>query len=257
MEQQVTEKHVYATEVVDLPSKGVFYPEGSPLRSGTIDVYLMTAKHEDILTSTNLIQKGIVLDKLMDALIATPNVKSSDLLIGDLNAVMVASRILGYGKDYTIKSVCPKCGATVEQTVDLSKLETENEPTPTSANQFTITLPVSKTEIVLRLLTRNDELEIEKESKALKKVNADEIESDATTRLRAMIVSVNGDSSKSTIWNFVENMLVRDARFVREQYRKFVPDVNFNVKLECDCSDNPVSMRLPIGVDFFWPDAGV
>jgi len=256
-EQQVTTtQSPYPSEVIDLPSKGVFYPEGSPLRSGQIDIKYMTAKEEDILTSTNLIQKGIVLDKLMDSLIVTKGVKSSDLLIGDLNAVMVAARILGYGKEYTVDMACPSCRKSSEQTIDLTQLKTENEPTAETPKEFSIVLPVSKAEVTLRLLTRSDELDIDKEIKALKKANAD-IESDATSRLRAMITAVNGDKSKSTIWSFVENMLVRDARYLREQYRKYVPDVDFSVTIDCDCDDSVKTVRLPIGANFFWPDARV
>jgi hypothetical protein len=246
----------YHTETIELPSKGIFYPETHPLRSGQVELKYMTAKEEDILTSTNLIQKGIVLDKLMDSLIVTKGVRSSDLLIGDLNAVMVASRILGYGKDYSISVSCPVCGRTVQQTVDLSELGTENEPEPTATREFTIVLPLSKAEVGLRLLTRADELEIEKEVKALKKANGN-VDSDSTTRLRAMIVSVNGDTTKGKIWQFVDNMLVRDARYLRENYRKFVPDVDFNVEIECDCNEESTiekKARLPMGTDFFWPD---
>lgn len=241
-------------ETIELPSKGVFYPEDSPLRSGTIDLYLMTAKHEDILTSANLIQKGVVLDKLVDALIATKGVKASDLLLGDLNAVMVAARILGYGKDYETSMKCPSCGQLVEQVVDLSNLSMENEPTTTS-NTFSIVLPLSKAEITLRLLTRGDELAIEKEVKSLRKLTPD-LDSEATTRLKSIIVSVNGDSSKPTIWKFVDTLLVRDVRYLREQYKSFVPDVNFNVHVECTCGADATT-RLPIGIDFFWPDARV
>lgn len=254
-----TSQSPYPTEVIDLPSKGMFYPEGSPLRSGQIELKYMTAKEEDILTSTNLIQKGIVLDKLMDSLIVTKGVKSSDLLIGDLNAVMVAARILGYGKDYTVDVQCPVCGQTVEQKIDLTELKTENEPTADTKKEFTITLPTSKAEVTLKLMTRGDELDIEKEAKALKKANGD-VESDATGRLRAMISAVNGDTSKGKIWTFVENMLVRDSRFLREEYRKNIPDVDFKIQIDCDCaneSEKEKTMRLPIGVNFFWPDARV
>jgi len=255
MDQTVSEL-TYPTEVIDLPSKGIFYPEHSPLRSGQIELKYMTAKEEDILTSTNLIQKGIVLDKLMDSLIVTKGVKSSDLLIGDLNAVMVASRILGYGKDYNMSVSCPKCGNAIEETIDLTTLGTLNEPKSSMTKEMTVTLPLSKAEVKLKLLTRQDELDIEKENKALKKVVKDGA-TETTSRLRAMIVAVNGDTSKTTIWNFVENMLVRDARFLREQYRQFVPDVDFEVSVSCDCSDEPTTVRLPIGANFFWPDSKV
>jgi hypothetical protein len=246
----------YPHETIELPSKGVFYPDESPLKSGTIDIYLMTAKHEDILTSTNLIQKGVVLDRLMDALIATKGVKSADLLIGDLNAVMVAARILGYGKDYPVSVSCPSCGGKIEETVDLTTLRTENEPTGKETPEFTVTLPMSKATVTLKLLTRNDELTIEKELKALKKANLED-SSDSTARLRAMIQAVDGDSTPTAIWKFVDSLLVRDARYLREQYRTHVPDVDFSIHLTCDCSTDPVKVRLPLGINFFWPDANV
>jgi hypothetical protein len=251
MTEQVTET-VFPTETIDLPSKGLFYPESSPLRSGQIELHYMTAKHEDILTSTNLIQKGVVLDRLIDALIATKGVKAADLLLGDLNAVMIAARILGYGKDYQVSLGCPSCGNSVEQTVNLSELETENQPTNSSLDSFKIVLPLSNAEVTLKLLTRQDELNIDKEVKSLKKVNSD-VDAEATTRLKAMISAVNGDSSKTAIWKFVDNLLVRDARYLREQYKSHVPDVNFNVPVECSCGTSETA-RLPIGVNFFWPD---
>ncbi len=255
-EQLVTSNEtVFPTETIDLPSRGLFYPEGSPLRSGQIELHYMTAKHEDILTSANLIQKGVVLDRLMDALIATKGVKSSDLLLGDLNAVMVASRILGYGKDYSVTLECPSCGETVEQSVNLAELGTENEPNNSSDSQFTLVLPLSKAELTLKLLTRGDEQEIDKELKALRKINRD-VEAEATTRLKAMITAVNGDTSKAKIWQFVDNMLVQDARYLRENYKTKVPDINFNVPVECSCGVSQTA-RLPIGPDFFWPDARV
>lgn len=251
----VTTTSPFPSETIDLPSKGVFYPEGSPLRSGQIEIKYMTAKEEDILTSTNLIQKGIVLDRLMDSLIVTKGVKSSDLLIGDLNAVMIAARILGYGKDYEVNLTCPSCGNDVEQSVNLSELDMENQPTDGSSDTFTFILPISNASVTVKLLTRSDELSIEKEIKALKKVNSD-VDTEATTRLKYMITAINGDTTKSVIWSFVDNMLVKDARYLREQYRTIVPDVNFNIQVECSCGSSKTA-RLPIGSNFFWPDARV
>jgi len=253
-DQPVTETvDIFPTETIELPSRGVFYPEDSPLRSGQIELRYMTAKHEDILTSQNLIQKGVVLDRLIDALIATKGVKAADLFLGDLNAVMVAARILGYGKDYDVSLECPSCGSTVEQIINLSDLETENAPESSEASEFTLVLPLSKAEITLKLLTRGDELAIDKELKALKKISSD-VESESTSRLKAMIKSVNGDTSKGKIWAFVDSLLVKDARFLREQYRTKVPDINFNVSVDCSCGAAQ-KVRLPIGVNFFWPDA--
>ncbi len=112
----------FPTEVLSLPSEGLLYPEDSPMRSGTIDVKYMTAKEEDILTSTNLIEQGVVITRLLESVIANPKVKLDDMLIGDKNALMIGTRILGYGANYEISLVDPDTNERVEHTVDLSKL---------------------------------------------------------------------------------------------------------------------------------------
>ena len=78
----------FPTEIIDLPSKGHFYPEDNLLSSGKVEMKYMTAREEDILTSVNLIQQGIVLDKLLDTLVVDKKIKIDDLLIGDKNALL-------------------------------------------------------------------------------------------------------------------------------------------------------------------------
>ena len=89
----------FPTEEVELPSKGLIYPKSNPLSSGKVELKYMTAKEEDILTNQNYIEKGIVLDKLLESL-TMKKIDLKDLCIGDKNAIMVAARILGYGQDY-------------------------------------------------------------------------------------------------------------------------------------------------------------
>ena len=50
------EKFKFPTEVVELPSKGLVYPEDNPLAEGKIVMKYMTAKEEDILTNQNYIK---------------------------------------------------------------------------------------------------------------------------------------------------------------------------------------------------------
>ena len=98
-------EYKFPTEIVELPSKGHFYSEGHPLSSGRVEIKYMTAREEDILTSQNLIKQGTVIDKLLEALIVDKSIKLDDLLLGDKNAIMLASRILAYGKDYGLLPV--------------------------------------------------------------------------------------------------------------------------------------------------------
>ena len=109
-------KFTLPTEIIELPSKGLLYPEDSELAKGTIEMKYMTAKEEDILTNQSYIQKGTVIDKLIKSLIIS-KIDYNQLLIGDKNAIMVAARILGYGANYKFTY------EEEEHTIDLSKLE--------------------------------------------------------------------------------------------------------------------------------------
>ena len=113
------QKHQFPTEEVTLPSKGLLYPEGSPLKKGVIEMKYMTAREEDILTNQNYIEKGTVIDKLLKSLIVTP-INYNDLLLGDKNAILIAARILGYGKDYEFEH------NGESHTVDLTTIDDKN-----------------------------------------------------------------------------------------------------------------------------------
>ena len=67
-------KYEFPTEIVDLPSKGLVYPEGHPLRKGNVEIKYMTAREEDILASQSLIKKGVVLDKLFESVVVEKGV---------------------------------------------------------------------------------------------------------------------------------------------------------------------------------------
>jgi hypothetical protein len=244
----------FPVETIDLPSEGKFYPEGHPLRSGKIDIKYMTAKEEDILTSTNLIKKGTVLDKLMEALIVTKGVAVDDMLTGDLNAVMVASRILAYGKEYQVELLCGSCRERVRHTVDLTSLETVSPTEEAGTDGHKVTLPTGIV-VEFKLLTRGDERAIETEVESMKKFNGS-VEGYGSVRLKYMILSVNGNTDKRVIREFADNMILRDVRALREAVRKVSPDVNFEISTTCSSCDSPVSGRMPFGVNFFWPDFG-
>ena len=116
---KMSDKFNLPTEVIELPSKGLLYPEGHALAEGKIEIKYMTAKEEDILTNQNYIKNGTVIDKLLQSLIIT-KFNYNDLLIGDKNAIMISARILAYGSKYEITY------AGLEQEVDLTTLE--NKP---------------------------------------------------------------------------------------------------------------------------------
>jgi hypothetical protein len=232
------------TEIIDLPSKGLLYPEENPLSSGKIEMKYMTAKEEDILTNQSYIQKGTVLDKLLQALIVS-KINYNDLVTGDKNAIMVAARILGYGKDYTFNY------DGNEYTVDLSKID--NKPfthTNKGVNEFNYTLPSTNTNITYKILTHGDEQKIQAELDGLKKINPNS-SPELSTRLKYLITSVEGDREVKTIREFVDNhLLARDSRELRKHIKENQPDVDLTFFPE----GNANRVDIPVGIKFFWPD---
>ena len=241
------------TETVELPSKGLLYPENSPLASGTIEMKYMTAKEEDILSNTNYMRQGTVIDKLMESLIVNKNIDFSSLLIGDKNALLIAARILSYGKDYEVKYL----DETI--TVDLStfnNLPLKEELFKDRKNEFDFKLPSTDNVVKFKLLTHKDQRAIDAELAGLKKLNKND-SSDVTTRLKHMILSVNGISERKDVREFVDKyLLAKDARALRLYYAEIQPDINmvFNHTFS---DGREEEIDLPIGLDFFWPDAGI
>ena len=239
-------KFKFPTEMVELPSKGLLYPEGHPLSAGQVEMKYMTAREEDILTNQNYLKQGIVIDKLLQSLLVT-KFDYNDLFIGDKNAIMIAARILGYGKDYEF---------TYEgesHTIDLSELPTiyaDEEKFTKGVNEFEFTLPHSGNKITFKLLNGHDEKAIEAELKGLKKINKDNTP-EVSTRLKYQIISINGEDDKKTIREFIDNyMLARDASALRAHIKEMSPDIKMVF-----FTDDEEEVVIPLQVQFFWPDA--
>lgn len=238
------------TEMVKLPSKGLLYPKESALAAGTIEMKYMTAKEEDILTNINFIKNGTVIDKLLQSLIITP-IDYNELLVGDKNAIMVAARILAYGKDYQVDHR----GEFI--TVDLSALEDkemDESKFTKGKNEFTFQLPNTDNVITFKILTHGDEKLIDQEVKGLQRIHKDNL-TEVTTRLKRMITSVNGLVEAKDIREFVDKYLLsKDARALREEYNKVSPDMELKFTFTNENGDEEVA-DLPIGISFFWPDS--
>ena len=245
-------EHKFPTEVIDLPSKGKVYSKDSPLSSGKLELKYMTTREEDILMSENLIKKGIVIDKLLDSLIVTKGVKQEDLVLGDKNAVLVASRILAYGPEYTAEVTNPKNSEeTVSHTFDLSECPFKELPKDVdyTDNSFNYTTDIGKTKIKFKLLTGADEALIEKDLKQSAKYG---YSTDITTRLRYTITEVDGDSKPETITEFTQNLLARDSMALRKYIADISPDIDLTSEIEI--GGETVSVSIPLTVAFFWPD---
>jgi hypothetical protein len=250
-------KYDFPTEVIDLPSKGKLYPDSNPLSKGSIEIKYMTAKEEDILASQNLIKKGIVLDKLFESVVVDKDVNVGDIFIGDKNAILLATRILGYGKDYQVDVTDPSSGEVQNVNIDLSKIQTKeiDESLLNSENRYEFDLPLGKKPIKFKLLTHKDEQDINAEIQALNRLTKGEpISQDVTTRLRYMIQEIDGNEDRGYINNYVKNsLLARDSRALRKHIQEFTPDLELTFNFVSDITGEEEALDIPFGIGFFYP----
>ena len=245
----------FPTEMVDLPSKGLLYPENHPLASGKVEMKYMTAKEEDILTSKSLLKKGVAIDRMLQNLIVDNNVKLDYLLSGDKNAILIASRISGYGSEYAVRLSCPACSQKQEFSFDLSSLEHKDlsdlddlQLETTNRGTFMYKLPRSKAMVEFRLLTSGDESQMTQEMIRTKKQ-----ENVSTDQLKRVVVSINGVEDRLQLRQFIENMPAADARFLRAAIKRSTPDVEMSQTFICASCDHEEEMEVPLTTEFFWP----
>ena len=247
---------MYPVEVVTLPSQGKFYPKGHPLREngGQLELKYMTAKEEDILTSTNLIQNGTVLDRLLDSIVVHEGVKPTDLTTGDVNAVLIAARVLAYGKEYEVQVPCSNCQATINHVVDLTQLESPDELIEVDEDGCHHFTTDTGLDIVIRSLTRGDEITLLSNNKIMETKYKKRISSMVTSRLKTVVVSINGETDKNVLMNMIDNLVIKDSKRIREELVKINPSIDQTMEVTCQSCDEITRGGMPLEANFFWPE---
>jgi len=254
----VTSNLVYQvpTEFVELPSRGIFYPEGHPLRNQeTVEIKFMTAKEEDILASTALAKKGLILDRLLENILVL-DMEPDSLLLGDRSAIMVATRISSYGKIYETEVTCPSCELKNNLLFDLTKMNIggrcfdEQFMTDNSIEidngLLVVTLPTTELKVGLRLIDGHSE----KEAGSITENNQDTA---VTTFLSTLVEKVEDTFDRDQIEEFINNMPAKDSKYIRDVYSKLIPNIELKEDFSCSRCFHQKEMEVPLSADFFWP----
>jgi len=228
-----TQRSKLPSIVIDLPSKGLIYPEDSILREGKVEMRYMTAYDEDIITNASYLQNGILFDKLIDAVLLTP-IKSKDIAPLDRDMLIVYSRILAYGPEYPISITDPKTKTVLDRIVDLSKLAQKPfDLVPDKNGEFDYTV--------------NDDI-------TLKFAYNSKIQENATISqmLKQLIRQVGTTRNDSDIEHFIRyEFLASDAKQFRTFYIKNAPGINYEYEFEGE-DGGTFKSRFQIGSDIFW-----
>ena len=242
---------IVATELVDLPSKGLFYDENHPLHhKTTIEIKHMTTKEEDILTNQSFLKNGSAIDRMLQSVILDKKVRVKDLYVGDKNALLVASRIYGYGADYDAKFSCPACGTTQKANFNLEEIEHIDF----EQNQIEYDVEVDYESATLFLVITRSKAKLE-----LRLIKEEKSDPKAKNRnsisyfYKKIIKSVNGNNNPKYIADYINSMAAVDSRYLRNVYSKIVPGVNFVVEHTCQACYENVEVEVPLTAEFFWP----
>ena len=256
---------VNPTTFVSLPSKGKLYSEDHPLfGKEEIEIKQMTAKQEDILTSKNLLKKGIAIDRFIQSMLVDQTLDIDSLLLGDKGAILVAARVDGYGPDYTTSVTCPSCSNTTDYTFDLEEQQEEmlsdssevlsselpENVTRTQEGTFMLSLDAGF-DVEVRPLYSSDEKRLVKTMANRQKAKLQD--SAVTDQLKTMIVSIAGYDDRPTVNKAVDLMPIRAVREIREIYQKIIPSVDLKRSFSCDACDAETMLEVPLTAEFFWP----
>ena len=259
---------VAPTEFVEIPSKGKFYPAGHPLHGvEAVEIRQMTAKEEDILSSQTLLKQGVAIDRFLHSVLVDKRLTPDDMLVGDKNALIIAARCSGYGFDYSANITCPNCGTTSKQEVDLIEAKQSYEgynqeeaeeqlpavSGPNASGNYIITLPVTKANFEVKLMTGREEKAFSKRMQQRKKKK--QAEAMLTDQFKTFTVSINNVGDLRKMYMFIDNLPVRDSRFLRQTYAKLSPALNLKHDFGCTECGHEQEVEVPISAQFFWPDA--
>jgi len=215
--EQSKQINKFPANIVKFPSAGKVYPESSPLRKGEIEMRHMTAYDEDILTNSTYISNGVIFDKLLESLIITPGVNVDDLIYTDKESLIVSARILGYGNDYIIV-VQDKNDKPIKATIDLTKLNFKPFDLTSDENGCFTYQTQNAQEIKYRLLSESEVIAIDSEKQV-------------SDYLNKSIYSVNGDTNKKTIQDFIKyELIAMESRKLRLAINENIPGIDSNTQ---------------------------
>lgn len=247
---------VRPTTVLELPSKGTLYPEHHPLHGQeTIEIRQMTTAEEDILSNTTLLRNGTAIDKFLERILIDSKLGPKDLLIGDKNAVLIQSRIDGYGPEYKTQITCPACTSKQNTSFDLTQCYQTTETTipeyvtVNDTGTFSLTLD-NGWEVEFRAMNGEDEIKLSKLAANKKKASLSA--TPVQDQLNTLIVSISGHTDKSTISQAVQHMTGKQSRLIRETYKKVIPNVELKSEFACGSCGATTEVEVPLTADFFW-----
>jgi len=225
------------TERVQLPSGGYLYDtEDEIIKNGFIDLYPMTVKEEEILSTQRFLKKGIATRMILDNCIAS-DISAKDLLLFDSNYLIYALRQISYGDEYKFKIKCTSatCGKEFSHSLFISSL-TFNELPENIVEPIEIILPKTKYVVraILPRVVHSEQIQMLKEKE--KQKTTSDVENNLVLQMLVTtidITSPDGEEVNQKDWKeFFESIPSFDRAAISDSVRYEV-EIDKLKEVEC------------------------
>ena len=242
-------KKSYET-TVHLPSNGKLYGEGGP---EDITIRAITTREEKFLLGSS---NNDSIDEIIEACIVKPaGLKMDDLILPDVNYLLYKLRIHTYGAAYDISTICPNCGSTNNNKVNLNDFlvyELDDD----FQEPFEVELPMSEDTLTVRLLRKRDYDLVDSRAKKLAKKSRNTTQAEIAYNLRfaRYILKINDkDVSWEEAQQYTIDMHGRDSAWFWHVVNDIQVGYDTDVDIICDNCGHEYTSPLPMTMDFFRP----
>jgi len=233
-------------DVVVLPSQGKFYKS----KKKSVKVGYLTAADENLLGSVGKLSGEQLVLRLVRSKLYEPDLNPSEMLEGDIEAILLFLRNTSFGSEYNFSLTDPDTGNKFSKSVLLDELSFRKpEVEPDDNGHYLTKLPKSGASVKLKPLSYGERTDIER--------MADEYPSNmiapkATWRLTKQIVELNGSSDKGEIAKFIEQMPIMDSKYIKNFLNINEPKIDLNREVTAP-SGKKVMVKIAFGAEFFRP----
>lgn len=243
-------------EMVSLPSRGALYKnvtDDVDILNGQIQMYPMTVKDEEILSTSRFLKSGAATRMVIDNCVAS-DIDARDILLYDSNYLLFFLRGISYGNDYKFKLKCSNssCGMEFDHTVKIDELEFEELPEDVK-EPFSVVLPKCKYKVtfVLPRLAHSEEIYNRNRKRKKSTADSDQRMVDNLIVTTIKITDPNGEDVPAGDWEeFYESLIGMDRAELSEK-ADFSTGVDTLDGVVCPYCESDFSGSIPIGVDFF------
>lgn len=240
--------------IVTLPSRGLYYPN---IVGGQVEILPMKTGAEAMLAG----RSDMV--NIVNSLITrcVPTIKAAgvaplDLLSGDRLFLLFMIRKFTYGSMYGFKIKCPNCPTTFRKEISIPDSLGINEIPDGAVEPYSVRLN-NGDEIGFRLLTGNDEVEIDRYRTQAYKRGWREEDGDPAYQytLARYIVNINGQSvSLSDALAYVTSKMEgMDSAIFQDEVQTIEPGFARNLEFECISCGYEIETPVPVSPEFFRP----